>query len=267
MNEPKRVQIIRPHQNINEFVYQHDNNTQDHSYEQILLDQKEYYTIGWRRLNTIQALPLYENWPITMGNGVASVSSGILGGMITRRMARNLLLHLSSSTLPASATCFLVVTLTHLSSYYFLVLRPLFSNDPMLCTTCLEIRSFVLGSFLPITMGTSLALTANLSTCLLNKTIRLPQFQIQAYPEWIRFFRKHAFKGMSRRHFFAYPLINGFLTSMIFLGQNYYWKNNLQYRLDTLEKQFLSNKESQKRHKFFGPIQDFFTKVFGSKTK
>ncbi|CAF4820147.1 unnamed protein product, partial [Rotaria sp. Silwood1] len=45
MNEPKRVQIIRPHQNINEFVYQRDNNTQDHSYEQILLDQKEYYTI------------------------------------------------------------------------------------------------------------------------------------------------------------------------------------------------------------------------------
>ncbi|CAF4030747.1 unnamed protein product, partial [Rotaria sp. Silwood2] len=188
-------------------------------------------------------------------------------GMITRRMAQNLLLHLSASTFPASATCFLVVALTHLSSYYFLVLRPLFSNDPMLCTTCLEIRSFALASFIPITMGTSLALTANLSTCLLNKTIRLPQFQIQAYPEWIRFFRKHAFKGMSRRHFFAYPLINGFLASMIFLGQNYYWKNILQYRLGTLEKQLLSNKEQQKQNKLFGPIQDFFSKVFGSKTK
>ncbi|CAF2849163.1 unnamed protein product [Rotaria sp. Silwood2] len=78
MNEPKRVQIIRPHQNINEFVYQRDNNSQDYSYEQVLLDQKEYYTIGWRRLHTIQSLPLHENWPITMGNGIVSVASGVM---------------------------------------------------------------------------------------------------------------------------------------------------------------------------------------------
>ncbi|CAF4503371.1 unnamed protein product, partial [Rotaria sp. Silwood2] len=78
MNEPKRVQIIRPHQNINEFVYQRDNNSQDYSYEQVLLDQKEYYTIGWRRLHTIQSLPLHENWPITMGNGIVSVASGVV---------------------------------------------------------------------------------------------------------------------------------------------------------------------------------------------
>ncbi|CAF0843615.1 unnamed protein product [Rotaria sordida] len=267
MTEPKRIQIVRSNQNVNEFVYQRDNNSQNYSYEQILFDQKEYDTVGWRRLHAIQTLPLQENWPITIGNGIASVSTGFIGSMITHRMARNLLLHLSSSTIPASGTCFLVVTVTYLSSYYFFVLRPMFSNDPMICTTCLEIRSFAMGSFIPLTMGTSLAVVANLSTCLLNKTIRLPQFQIRQYPEWIRFFRKHAFKGMSRRHFFAYPIINGFLTSMIFLGQNYYWKNNLQYRLDTLEKQILSNKEPQKRNKLFGPIQDLFTKSFRDKTK
>jgi hypothetical protein len=190
-----------------------------------------------------------------------------LGGIITHRMARNLSLHVTLSTLPTSGACFFVVTVSHLSAYYYLVLRPMFSNDPMVCSTCLEIRSFALGSFVPVTMGTSVAVLANLSACLLNKTIRLPQFKIQAYPEWIHFFRKHAFKGMSRRYFVAYPILNGFLASMIFLGQNYYWRNDLQHRLDLLEQQSLPYKEPKKRNKVFGPIQDFFTKLFGSKVR
>lgn len=181
-------------------------------------------------------------------------------------MARNLLLHLSASTLPASGACFLVCSLSHLTSYYFLVLQPVFSNDPMLCPTCLEIRTFTIGTFVPLTMGTAISIAANLSTCLLNKTIRLPEFQIRAYPQWMEFFRKHAFKGMSRRHFLAYPLMNGFLASMIFLGQHYYWKNNLQYRLDTLDKE-LSLKEPKKRNKLFGSVENFFTKLFGSKAR
>jgi hypothetical protein len=187
--------------------------------------------------------------------------------MITRQMARNLSLHVTLSTLPTSGACFFVVTVSHLSAYYYFVLRPLFSNDPMLCSTCLEIRSFAIGSFIPTTMGTSIAILANLSAILLNKTIRLPQFHIRAYPEWKYFFRKHAFKGMSRRYFVAYPLITGFLASMMFLGQNYYWKNYLQQRLDTLENQSLPYKEPRKRNKFLGPIRDFFTKLSGGKIK
>ncbi|CAF2078785.1 unnamed protein product [Rotaria magnacalcarata] len=266
MTQPKRVQVIRPNQHINEFIYERDGTAQDISYEQTLLNQHEYYAVGWRRLNIIQTLPLNENWPITVGNGAAAVSSGFLGGMITRRVARNLLLHLSSSTLPASGACLLACSATYVTSYYYFVLQPMFSNDPMLCPTCLEIRTFALGSFIPITFGTSIAILSNFSTCLINKTIRLPQFQVQAYPEWIRFFRKHVFKGMSRGHFFAYPLINGFLASMIFMGQHYYWKTNLQYRLATLEKE-LSYSEPKKRNKIFAPIEDFFIRLFGRKTK
>lgn len=182
-------------------------------------------------------------------------------------MARNLSLHVTLSTLPTSGACFFIVTISHLSAYYFLVLRPMFSNDPLLCPTCLEIRSFAMSTFFPTVMGTSVAVVANLSACLINKAIRLPRFNIQAYPEWKHFFQKHAFKGMSRRYFVAYPLLNGFLASMVFLGQNYYWKNNLQYRLETLEKQSLPYKEPRKRTKISATIQDFFTKLFSSKTR
>lgn len=82
MSEPTRVKIIRPHQNIDEFLYERDANSQERSYEQKLLDRKEYYDLGWRRLRIIQKLPLHENWPITMGNAAAAVSSGLLGQFI-----------------------------------------------------------------------------------------------------------------------------------------------------------------------------------------
>lgn len=184
--------------------------------------------------------------------------------MITNRMAHNLLLHLSINTLPTTGAAFLVVSISHLSAYYYFVLRPLLSDDPMVCSTCLEIRSFTLASFIPVVMGTGIAVTSNLSACLVNRTIHLPQFKIEAYPEWIRFLRQHAFKGMSRRHYAAYPLISGFLASMIFLGQNYYWKNNLRHRLDSLEQQ-LSQKQSQKRNRLLGPVEDYIAKFFGRK--
>ncbi len=182
-------------------------------------------------------------------------------------MARNLSLHVTLSTLPTSGACFILLTISHLSAYYYLVLRPMFSDDPMLCSTCLEIRSFTLGSAIPLAMGTSVAVLANLSACLMNKTLRLPRFNIQAYPEWKYFFRKHAFKGMSRRYFVAYPLLNGFLASMIFLGQHYYWRNDLRPRFDLLEKQILPAKEPRKRNRLLGPVQDFFTKNFGGKMR
>lgn len=190
-----------------------------------------------------------------------------LGGAIARRIARNLSLHVTLSTLPTAGASFFVVTLCHLSAYYYLVLVPMFSSDPMLCSTCLEIRSFTLGSCIPLVIGTTSGVLANLSACLINKTIRLPQFNLQAYPEWNRFFRQHVFKRMSRRYFVAYPLLNGFLSSMIFLGQDYSWRNKLQQRLDLLEKQSPPPKEPRKSNQLFAPLQNFFTQIFGGKTK
>lgn len=52
--------------------------------------------------------------------------------------ATNLTLNLTSSTL---------------ATYYYVVLRPLFSDDPMLCSTCLEIRSLDIGNFTPLMNG------------------------------------------------------------------------------------------------------------------
>jgi hypothetical protein len=79
MTEPKRIQVVRPNQNLNEYAYQTNPKFQGNVYEQALLEQKDYYTIGWRRLNAVQTLPLKENWPITIGNAAASFSSGFLG--------------------------------------------------------------------------------------------------------------------------------------------------------------------------------------------
>lgn len=79
MSEPKRIQIVRSHQNINEYVYQRDQNIPDSTYEQLLVNQQDYHAIGWRRLRTCQSLSLKENWPITIGNAAASFSSGFLG--------------------------------------------------------------------------------------------------------------------------------------------------------------------------------------------
>lgn len=79
MTEPKRIQIVRSHQNINDFVYEKDSNTDENSYEQVLINRQDYSTVGWRRLHTCQSLPLKENWPITIGNAVSSFSSGFLG--------------------------------------------------------------------------------------------------------------------------------------------------------------------------------------------
>jgi len=182
-------------------------------------------------------------------------------------MARNLSIHRTLSPIPTSGVCFLVVALTHLTSYCYLVLRPMMSDDPMLCSTCLEIRTFALASFVPPVMGTTIALLANLSTCLIHKIITLPKFNIQAYPEWKLLFKRHAFKGMARRYYGAYPLINGFIASMVFLGQNYYWNNHFRKHLQSIEKETISYKEPKPRNKLFAPIQDFFTKITGNKMK
>jgi hypothetical protein len=79
MSEPKKIQVIRSHQNLNEYIYQSNANFQENSYEQILLDRKDYHALGWRRLHILQTLPLKENWPITIGNAIAAFSSGFLG--------------------------------------------------------------------------------------------------------------------------------------------------------------------------------------------
>ena len=87
MSEPKRVQIIRPHQSINEFIYQNqtDSNTTNRTQqqEQQLINQfpqiRDYHKIGFKNLSVIQALPFAESWPILVGNGVTSFSSGFVG--------------------------------------------------------------------------------------------------------------------------------------------------------------------------------------------
>jgi hypothetical protein len=159
-----------------------------------------------------------------------------LGALISGRMAKNLSLNLGSNRLRTRGSCFLVVTAFHLVGHYFGVLRPLYSNDPMLCSTCLEIRSFAIGAFTPITIGTTLSVLANLSTCILEKSFRLPPFKITSHAEWRTFFVKYAFKGMSRTHFLFYPIMNGFFSSMIFLGQNYHWNTYLKQHMDLSER-------------------------------
>ena len=168
---------------------------------------------------------------------ITSDSFPFLGGAITHRMGTNLSMKLTSGVFASSGACFLAVTVTHLVAYYTSVLRPLYSDDPMLCPTCLQIRSFAIAAATPIAMETPMAVLANLSSVILNKTLRVPPFQINAYPEWYELFRRHAFRGMSTRYFFAYPLFNGFWASLIFTGQSYFWNHTLRPKLVCQEKQ------------------------------
>lgn len=167
-----------------------------------------------------------------------------LGGAITRRVGTNLSLNLTSSILTSSGSCFLVVTVTHLMAYYYSVLRPLYSGDPFICPTCLEIRAFTLASVTPVLMGTPIAVLTNLSSALLNKSIRLPPFDINAYQQWHEFFRRHAFKGMATKYFFAYPLFNGLWASIILYGQSYFWNHTLKHQLVYSEKQVESKRKA-----------------------
>ena len=77
--EPKRIQVVRSHQDISEFAYNRDRTREPYSQKQLLLLQQDYSTLGWKRLNKLQSLPLKDNWPITLGNAAASFSSGFLG--------------------------------------------------------------------------------------------------------------------------------------------------------------------------------------------
>ena len=86
MSEPKRVQIIRPHQSINEFIYENpnDSNTTNRTQhqEQLInqfLQRRDYYKIGFKNLSTVQSMSFVENWPILGGNTVTSFSSGFVG--------------------------------------------------------------------------------------------------------------------------------------------------------------------------------------------
>lgn len=153
-------------------------------------------------------------------------------------MATNLSLSLTSNLFGTVGGPWFITTSTHLIAYYFGVLRQLCSDDPLLCPTCLEIRSFAIGSLVPVVVGTTAATLSNLSTIVLRKTIHLPPFHIKAYREWQHLFQKYAFKGMAHRHFLFYPLLNGFLTSMIFFGHNYIWQDNFRDRVLSLERKY-----------------------------
>ena len=79
MTEPKKIHVVRPHQTITEYAYERSSNTLDDTHDQVLIDQKDYQKLGWRRINAVQSLPLKDSWPITIGNGVATFSSGLVG--------------------------------------------------------------------------------------------------------------------------------------------------------------------------------------------
>ncbi|CAF0823629.1 unnamed protein product [Adineta ricciae] len=264
--------IIRPHQSINEFIYQNPNDsstTNRIQQQEQLLNQfqqhQDYYKIGFKNLSAIQSMSLAENWPIIGGNAVTSFSSGFVAGMISNRIGRNLCLNLTTTVRPASGAAFFTVTFAHLSAYYMGVLRPMVSDDPALCPTCLEIRAFATGSLIPIALGTGIGVCGNLSSCILNKSIRLPQFNLRAYPEWREFFTRHVFKGMAHRHFFLYPLLNGFMSSLVLLGQSYYWRSYLRQYLDSINEKPREYREPKKRNKIMGAIEDFFTTAFSNK--
>lgn len=79
MTEPKKVHIVRPHQTISEYAYERSSNTPEVTYDQLLKDRQDYHKLAWRRISTVQSLPLKESWPITIGNAVATFSSGLVG--------------------------------------------------------------------------------------------------------------------------------------------------------------------------------------------
>jgi hypothetical protein len=70
--EPKRVQIIRSHQRLDEFTIQ-----KDPSVKQSI--NQDYYVTGWKRLNAIQLVPLRESWPMIIGTALSASGSGLIG--------------------------------------------------------------------------------------------------------------------------------------------------------------------------------------------
>ena len=79
MTEPKKVQIIRPHEKLSEYIYERDDKSLTKSHEDILLNRQDYEEVGWRRLRAIQSLPLQDNLPFTVSNSIAAFSSGMIG--------------------------------------------------------------------------------------------------------------------------------------------------------------------------------------------
>ena len=78
MSEPKRIQVVRPNENLHDFTYVRSPTTGS----PILLDsvrEIDHYALGMKRLSTIQSMPLAENWPIVAGNVASAFMSGLLG--------------------------------------------------------------------------------------------------------------------------------------------------------------------------------------------
>lgn len=82
MSEPKRVQIVRSHQNAEEFAIRKSTTVPQFTGVAPVFTDTDYYQLGWQRLATVQSLPLRENWPIVCGNALGSFSSGVVGSFI-----------------------------------------------------------------------------------------------------------------------------------------------------------------------------------------
>lgn len=78
MSEPRRIQVVRPNQDIRDFTYVKPSSsatgTPVDSTRNI-----DYYQVGTQRLAQVHTLPLKDNWPILIGNTIAVCTSGVLG--------------------------------------------------------------------------------------------------------------------------------------------------------------------------------------------
>ena len=79
MSEPKRVQVIRSHQTLDEFMFEKKTPATDATHGPDVFHQPDYHAVGFKRLHQLQSLPFAESWPIIVGNGVGSVSTGFVG--------------------------------------------------------------------------------------------------------------------------------------------------------------------------------------------
>lgn len=78
MSEPRRIQVVRTNQDLQDFAYVRSPTTGN----VIPIDpnrQIDYYTVGMKRLSAIQSMPLKDNWPITIGNAAMTFMSGLIG--------------------------------------------------------------------------------------------------------------------------------------------------------------------------------------------
>lgn len=85
MSEPTRVQIVRPHQNVTDFVFRVENRSDHDESQSVASYGKDYDKIAKDNITRIQKLPWKEKWPIFLTNVIPAATSGILGKKTTHK--------------------------------------------------------------------------------------------------------------------------------------------------------------------------------------